>query len=204
MKTKNKQKSRDSSCDPALSVNDNVSHHPDNTRDQHVNLIWSQLVAMVLRAQWPLGTIAQFFHFVAEEKSKTKKTKVFYDWATTGIPVKILSTRSPKLRLLCRLSKSLVFGWYQTEGVLILFHTRILEKFTLHVYKGKTSNLPSCVQGFWKNLRFPRNERWNSRVTYISGGQSRLTLDHGFTNRVRLSVKFTPRILILALITLQV
>ena len=198
MKTKNKEKSRDSSCDPALSVHDNVSHHQDNTRDQHVNLIGSQLVAMVLRAQWPLGTIAQFFHFVAEEKTKTKKTKIFYDWATTGIPVKILSTRSPKLRLLCRLSKSLIFGWYQTEGVLILFHTRILEKFTLHVYKGKTSNLPSCAQGFWKNLRFPRNERWNSRVTYISGGQSRLTLDHGFTNRVRLSVKFTPRILILA------
>ena len=42
---------------------------------------------MVLRAQWPLGTIAQFFHFVAEEK-KDKKTKAFYDWATTGIPVK--------------------------------------------------------------------------------------------------------------------
>ena len=43
-------------------------------------------------------TIAQFFHFVAEEKNKKtknkkqkkkddKKTKVFYDWATTGIPV---------------------------------------------------------------------------------------------------------------------
>ena len=29
---------------------------------------------MVLRAQWPLGTIAQFFHFVAEEKKKEKKT----------------------------------------------------------------------------------------------------------------------------------
>ena len=29
---------------------------------------------MVLRAQWPQGTIAQFFHFVAEEK-KQKKTK---------------------------------------------------------------------------------------------------------------------------------
>ena len=35
-----------------------------------------------------LGTIAQFFHFVAEEKKKKrkkkkddKKTKVFYDWA---------------------------------------------------------------------------------------------------------------------------
>ena len=41
---------------------------------------------MVLRAQWPLGTIAQFFHFVAEEKKK-KKRKEFYDWATTGIPL---------------------------------------------------------------------------------------------------------------------
>ena len=41
---------------------------------------------MVLRAQWPLGTIAQFFHFVAEEKKK-KKTKEFYDWATTGIQI---------------------------------------------------------------------------------------------------------------------
>ena len=53
-------------------------------------LIGSQLVVMVLRAQWPLGTIAQFFHFVAEEKKKKddKKTKAFYDWATTGIPVK--------------------------------------------------------------------------------------------------------------------
>ena len=48
---------------------------------------------MVLRAQWPLGTIAQFFHFVAEEKKKKKddkKTKAFYDWATTGIPVKMI------------------------------------------------------------------------------------------------------------------
>ena len=161
MKTKNKQKSRDSSCDPALSVHDNVSHHQDNTRDQHVNLIWSQLVAMVLRAQWPLGTIAQFFHFVAEEKSKTKKTKVFYDWATTGIPVKILSTRSPKLRLLCRLSKSLVFGWYQTEGVLILFHTRILEKFTLHVYKGKTS--PFLCTRFLEKLEV--STKWKMKFT---------------------------------------
>ena len=64
---------------------------------------------MVLRAQWPLGTIAQFFHFVAEEKKKRqknkgilwlgyhrypskkkkddKKSKAFYEWATTGIPV---------------------------------------------------------------------------------------------------------------------
>ena len=44
----------DLSCDPALSVHDNVNHHQDNTRDQHVNaftLIGSQFVVMVLRAQ---------------------------------------------------------------------------------------------------------------------------------------------------------
>ena len=44
-----------SSCDPALSVHDNVNHHQDSTRDQHDD----------------------------------KKTKAFYDWATTGISVKI-------------------------------------------------------------------------------------------------------------------
>ena len=44
---------------------------------------------MVLRAQWPLGTITQFFHFVAEEKKDSQKTKAFYDWATTGITVKM-------------------------------------------------------------------------------------------------------------------
>ena len=45
---------------------------------------------MVLRAQWPLSDIAQFFHFAAEEikKKEDKKTKAFYDWATTGIPAK--------------------------------------------------------------------------------------------------------------------
>ena len=37
-----------------------------------------------------------------------------------------------------------------------------------------------------------------NRVNYISGGKSRLTLDHRFTNHVRLFVKFTPHILILA------
>ena len=30
---------------------------------------------MVLRAQWPLGTIAQFFHFVVEEKKKKDDKK---------------------------------------------------------------------------------------------------------------------------------
>ena len=48
------------------------------TRDQHVNtftLIGSQLVVMVLRAQWPLGTIAQFVHFVEEERKKRQKNK---------------------------------------------------------------------------------------------------------------------------------
>ena len=50
LKYKTKQKSGGSSCDPTLSMNDNVNHHQDNTR--------------------------------------VKKTKAFYDWATTGIPIK--------------------------------------------------------------------------------------------------------------------
>ena len=72
------QKSRGSSCDPALSVHDNVNHYPDDARDQHVNtftLIGSQLVVMVLRAQWPLGIIVQFFHLVVEEKKRRQKNK---------------------------------------------------------------------------------------------------------------------------------
>ena len=57
-----------------------------------------------------LGTIAQFFHFVAEEKKKktTKKKatkkQTFYDRATTGIPVKNcrmdFDMSSPKIVLL--------------------------------------------------------------------------------------------------------
>ena len=34
-----KQKSRDSFCNPALSVYENVNHHQDNTRDQYVNTL---------------------------------------------------------------------------------------------------------------------------------------------------------------------
>ena len=30
---------------------------------------------MVLRAQWPLSTIVQFFHFVAEGKKKKRRQK---------------------------------------------------------------------------------------------------------------------------------
>ena len=104
------QKSHGSSSDSALSLHDNVNHHQHNTRDQHVStftLIGSQLVLMVLRAQWPLGTIAQFFHFVAEEKRKTtkKKQRPFYDWATTGIPVNSFLTTNHESSLYrwCRL-----------------------------------------------------------------------------------------------------
>ena len=54
------------------------------TTDHHslLNTVWTVDLPLVNS----LGTIAQFFHFVAEEK-KDKKTKAFYDWATTGIPV---------------------------------------------------------------------------------------------------------------------
>ena len=83
------QKSRDSSCDPALSEHDNVNHHQDNTLDQHCeHLIGSQLVVMVLRAQLPLFTMRNFSILWRRKiKETTKKTKAFYDWATTGIPV---------------------------------------------------------------------------------------------------------------------
>ena len=45
------------------------------TSSPSLDHIGSQLAVMVLRAQWPLGTIAQFFHFVAEGKKKKKKKK---------------------------------------------------------------------------------------------------------------------------------
>ena len=79
------QKSRDLSCDLALSMHDNVNRHQDNTRDQHVNtftLIGSQLVAMVLSAQWPLGTIAQFSILWRRKKKTTEKQRRFM----TGSP----------------------------------------------------------------------------------------------------------------------
>ena len=47
---------------------------------------WITVSCHGVEAQWPLSTIAQFFHFVAEEKNP-QNTKAFYDWPTTGIPV---------------------------------------------------------------------------------------------------------------------
>ena len=86
------QKSRGSSCDPTLSVHDNVNHHQDNIRDQHVStftLIESQLVVMVFRGPMTTAYCCAFFSFCGGGKKKEdKKTKAFYDWATTSIPVK--------------------------------------------------------------------------------------------------------------------
>ena len=84
--------------------------------------------------------------------------------------------------------------------VLILFHERILEKFTRYVCKRKTSPLSPCVESACEMLRFSHNERKNYRVTFISGGKSRPTLAHKFTNHARLCVKFTRHIIILVLI----
>ena len=67
-------------------MHDNVNHRQDNMHDQHVNTstpIGSQLVIMVLRAQWPLGTIVKFSHFVAEEKKKRQQKQRRF---MTGLP----------------------------------------------------------------------------------------------------------------------
>ena len=84
--------------------------------------------------------------------------------------------------------------------VLILFHERILEKFKRYVCKRKTSPLSPCVESACEMLRFSRDERKNYRVTFISGGKSRPTSAHKFTNHACLSVKFTRHIIILVLI----
>ena len=76
-----KQKSCGSSYDSALSMCD-VNHHQDSSRDQHVNtftLIGSQLVVMVLRAQWPLYYRVIFPLCGGGKKKKDdKKTKAFF------------------------------------------------------------------------------------------------------------------------------
>ena len=59
----------------------------DNTRDQHVNTSLDHVSCHAVEGPMTSGS---FFHFVAEEKKKKKKkedkkTKAFYDWATTGI-----------------------------------------------------------------------------------------------------------------------
>ena len=64
----------------------------------------------------------------------------------------------------------------------------------------ETSPLSPCVESACEMLRFSRNERKNYRVTFISGGKSRPTSAHKFTNHARLSVKFTRHIIILVLI----
>ena len=57
-----------------------------------------------------------------------------------------------------------------------------------HVCKGKLQITPHVCDDSGKPKGFP--EIKDSRVTYISGGQSRLTLVHILTNHARLSVKF--------------
>ena len=80
-----KQKSRGSSCDPALSVHDNVNHHQDNTRDQHVNTSLDHS----LEGPMTTGYYCTIFLFCGGGKKKWRqKNKAFYDWATTGTPLK--------------------------------------------------------------------------------------------------------------------
>ena len=80
-----------SSCNPALSVHDNANHRQDNTRDQHVN---TSLDHSYLSWCWgpnDLWVLLRNFSILWRRKKRKKKddkkTKAFYDWATTGIPV---------------------------------------------------------------------------------------------------------------------
>ena len=74
-----KQKSRGSSCDPALSVDD-ASHHQDNTWSvcEHLHPHW--ITVSCHGVEGPMAT-------GGGKKKDDRKTKAFYDWATTGIPV---------------------------------------------------------------------------------------------------------------------
>ena len=66
---------------------------------------------------------------------------------------------------------------------------------TSRASKGNIKPLFFNVQGRREILRFLRNERINSRVTYIIRCKSRLTLVHISTNYPRPSVKVTLSIL---------
>ena len=84
-----------SSCDPALYVHENVNHHQDNTHDQHVNTSLDH--SWLSRCEGPNDhwVLLRSFSILRRRKKKDdKKTKAFYDWTTTGIPVKNCANRN--------------------------------------------------------------------------------------------------------------
>ena len=84
---------------------------------------------------------------------------------------------------------------------LIVFCARTFWKNSRFTFrKGKPSSLCSVLCFRWI-LMFSWNERRNWWVTYISGGKSRPTLVHKFTNHARLSLKFTFHVSVLASFT---
>ena len=103
------------------------------------------------------------------------------------------------------LSLSLVFEGLQSGDPDRVSRADFFEKTPAsHVEKGNLQISFFVYKVTGKLLIFSRNERGNWRVTYISGGKSRPTLVHKFTNHARLSLKFTLHILILASITRHV
>ena len=111
---------------------------------------------MVLRAQWPLGTIAQFFHFVAEEKKKDKKTKAFYDWATTGIPVKICQALNANSVILARkFNKSKSKFWHHVIALprkIPKIYLQVFFSFSFHQIEDLRCS--SCVSHGTKICKF--------------------------------------------------
>ena len=56
---------------------------------------WITVICHGVEGPMTTGYYCAIFHFVAEEKKKTAaKTKAFYDWASTGIPVMNLCLRA--------------------------------------------------------------------------------------------------------------
>ena len=75
-------------------MHDNVNHHQDNTRDQHVNTSLDH--SWLSRCEGPNDhwVLLRSFSILRRRKKKDeKKTKAFYDWVTTGIPVKNCANR---------------------------------------------------------------------------------------------------------------
>ena len=89
----------------------------------------------------------------------------------------------------------------KSQEDLKLWFTYKYRKFTHHIYEGEKFKSYILFTRFQENLEvFVKLKEKNSWFMYIWGGKSCLILVNKFENHSHLFVKFTPCILILALI----